>query len=123
MCAASRLHFVRVLRLEAERFVYHFTNVRRLTVRPGQFSGAQRNWARPFARHCRGSQSRGRDLHRARQPHPVFVTFRAVVGLPSLLKTGASDSEATAVQWRCQAKVVDRIAKCYAYFLLSVLSP
>jgi hypothetical protein len=50
--------------------------------------------------------------------------FRGVrVGFDVAIKTSASDSEATAVRWRCQAKVVDRIAKCYAYFLLSVLSP
>ena len=39
---------------------------------------------------------------------PGFVAF----GWGLTIKTSAFDSEATAVQWRCQAKVVDRIAKC-----------
>ena len=46
--------------------------------------------------------------------------FRGVrVGFDVAIKTGAFDSEANAVQWRCQAKVVDHIAKCYACFTLS----
>ena len=39
------------------------------------------------------------------------------------IKTGAFDLDATAVRCRCQAKVVDRIAKCYACFIFTSVPP
>jgi hypothetical protein len=61
-----------------------------------------------------GSQPRGRAVYWARQPHPV--SWRSGGGVA--IKTGAFDLDATAVRCRCQAKVVDRIAKLVSPALL-----
>ena len=47
---------------------------------------------------------------------------KALNGWGLTIKTGAFDSEATAVQWRCQAKVVEHKAECYASLTLSSVS-
>ncbi len=49
--------------------------------------------------------------------------FRGVRVGGVAIKTGAFDLDATAVRCRCQAKVVDRIAKCYACFTRTSVPP